>query len=157
MREGIESLGRVRLQGVALLVIAFLIGGLAGAVFERIRGRHEAPRMFDRSFGPLDRPGELPPFFSELGLSEQQETRIREILEKHRPMTDSILQQSMPHLRAVLDSTQSEIRQILSPEQRSQLDRRLPRREPPGQPGPRPPNGGGGNEPPPQPPPGPPR
>jgi len=133
MQEVIESLGRIRLQGITLLAVAFLVGGVVGVVFEKIRSEPGGRPVFGRMADLHGRLGELPPFLDELGLSEQQEARIREILEKRRPMTDSILQQTMPHLRAILDSTRNDIRKLLTPEQCVRLDRQLPRRDEAGQ------------------------
>lgn len=137
MRDGIESLGRVRLQGLALLIVALGVGLVAGMALERVRTFHRAP--------PRPRPMEptqagLPPDLARLDLTEDQRTQIQAIFEQARPLTDSILAEMLPRLRAVEDSTRSLIRAVLTVEQRRRYDE-IRRREPqpgergPGQPG----------------------
>lgn len=60
--------------------------------------------------------------FRELGLSPQQLAEIREIMDRRRSTTDSILGEMLPRLRAVTDSTRTEIRSILTAEQASLWD-----------------------------------
>jgi Spy/CpxP family protein refolding chaperone len=77
--------------------------------------------------------GELPPPFMRLGLSDEQRTEIAAIFQQGRPLTDSILQEVMPHLQAINDSIHGRIREILTPEQAAMLDEEYERRGmPPG-------------------------
>lgn len=130
MRDGIESLGRVRAKGIAILLLTFLVGGLAGAAFERARASRSTPEptapWWEARRG-AGRPGRLPPMFRELNLTDEQRARIREIMERGRPRTDEVLNEMLPRLRAVTDSIQGEIRSVLTPEQAAQLDSLLPR------------------------------
>ena len=71
------------------------------------------------------RAGTLPPFYERLGLSEQQRNQIQEIFDSSRRRTDSILQSTFPRIRAITDSVRAEIRNVLTEEQREQLDREL--------------------------------
>jgi len=145
MNSSLESLGRLRLQGILLLTGVFLIGALAGAAFERARVGHPFHE-------PLPPQGSgLPPGLRDaLGLTEDQETRIRVILETGRPRTDSVMNEFLPRLRAVTDSIRAEVRTLLTPEQQEIFDSRQPPLGPPphGMPPPRdapppPPPGGG--------------
>lgn len=120
MRDGVESLGRIKLQGLALLALAFLTGALAGAAGDRLLTRRITPERPGARWGA---PGMVPPFLERLDLSDEQRTRIREILEASRPVTDSILQQTMPRLRAITDSVRHEIQAVLTPAQRARLER----------------------------------
>ena len=124
MKEGFESLGRIRAQGVALLVVAFLAGGLAGFAAERLRAsRAEPPPRGARDGFMRGVPrGELPPMFERLNLTAEQETQIRSILDEARPQTEAILDEMKPRLRAVTDSSRARIRAVLTAEQAAQLD-----------------------------------
>ncbi|HXY32519.1 MAG TPA: hypothetical protein VEI06_17580 [Gemmatimonadaceae bacterium] len=127
--RALESLGRIRMQGLALLAIAFLVGAIAGGAIVHARQRRPPEgflgRRGDRGGFGGDRRGRggLPPMFDELGLSADQRTKIQAILDRRRPVTDSILRASLPRLRQVMDSTRGEIRALLTPEQRDKLDR----------------------------------
>ena len=128
MKKGIESLGRLRAQGLVLLGLAFVSGGFAGIAIEHARlasrARGEAPPV-PRSF---PRRGLLPPQLEHFDLSQEQRTEIEAILERTRPATDSILQGAMPRLGAIMEETREEIRQVLTPEQRRRLDAEMPPR-----------------------------
>ncbi len=119
--EGVESLGRIRLQGIALLVLAFLSGAVAGGAVERVRDRHP-PRGGRAELGFLKGPNGIPLAFEKLDLTPTQRRQIAEILERRRPAADSILRSSLPRLRVMMDSTRSEIRAVLTPAQRTKLD-----------------------------------
>jgi Spy/CpxP family protein refolding chaperone len=122
MKDGFESLGRIRAQGIALLLVTFVVGGLAGVAFERVRASRQAP--------PFEAPmGMRPPFedfmpgmFRELNLTAEQHRRVMTILRDSRPNTDSLLNAMLPRLRAVTDSVREEIRAVLTPEQAAVLD-----------------------------------
>jgi len=122
MREGMEALGRIRAQGIALLFITFLVGLLAGFAAERVRSARStldaAPQRLTR---PL-RPGHLPPMFHHLDLTPAQRERIVEIMEGGRPRTEAILSEMLPRLRAVTDSIHEEIRGVLTPDQVERWD-----------------------------------
>lgn len=125
MKEGLESLGRLRLTGVALIVAAFIVGGLAGAAVERVRASGaRRPPAFER-FRP--RPGMLPPYLERLDLTDDQRSEIREILERARPRTDTLLEETMPRIQAIMDSTHQAIRGVLTETQRERLDEAFPR------------------------------
>lgn len=130
MKEGVESLGRVRAKGIAILLLTFLVGGLAGAALERARASRGTPqpaaRWWEARPGPR-RPGGLPRMFRELNLTDEQRAQIHEIMEQAGPQTDEVLNELLPRLRAVTDSIHDEIRAVLTPEQAAKLDSLLPR------------------------------
>lgn len=123
MKHGVESLGRVRAQGIALLLITFVVGALAGISLERVRAARLSPPA-SAGIGMMQpqREGRLPMMFRRLDLSPEQRAQIARILEAGRPRTDAILNQMLPRLRAVTDSVQTEIRAVLTPEQIVRLD-----------------------------------
>jgi Spy/CpxP family protein refolding chaperone len=109
----------LKLQGLALLLVVFVVGLLGGMAVERVRMVRRAPPPPDRvGMGP----GIMPPMFERLGLTEDQRVRIREILEESRPVTDSVLRSSLPRLRAIRDSVRLEVRAVLTPEQQERFD-----------------------------------
>jgi len=121
MKDGFESLGRVRVQGLALLAIAFVAGILGGMALERIRATHFAAAPPAPVGWTLGRTG-LPLGLNQLDLTPDQEQRIRTILEARRPVTDSLVRRTMPRLAAIHDSVRAEIRAVLTPEQQQQFD-----------------------------------
>ena len=138
MKDGLESLGRVRAKGISLLLITFVAGSLAGVALERVMAARRAPEL-----GPgmgMMQPGMDVPFprmFRELDLTPEQMTEIREIMERSRPHTEEILQETLPRLRAVTDSVRGEIRAVLSAEQAAKMDSMMAQwgDRPPGFPG----------------------
>ena len=113
---------RLRIQGAVLIVLIFVVGVLAGGAVERVRASREKPMR------PFRQPGELPRPFARLGLTEEQRTEISEIFEAGRPRAESVMQELMPHLRAINDSIQAQIREVLTPEQAEILDEEFERR-----------------------------
>jgi Spy/CpxP family protein refolding chaperone len=133
MKDGFESLGRVRLQGIALLAIAFVVGALGGMAAERVRAArtgHPAPME------QMGMHGAFPRAFDELHLTPDQEERIQAIFRAHRPRTDSVLRASLPRLHAIQDSVRAQIRAVLTPDQQRQFDD-METRSPRGRRGPR--------------------
>ncbi len=122
MKEGFESLGRVRAQGTALLLVTFVVGALAGVALERVRASRLAPPP-ESPFGmrpPFD--DFMPGMFRELDLTSEQHQQIMQILRDSRPHTDSILGSMLPRLRAATDSVRLQILAVLTLEQAASLD-----------------------------------
>jgi hypothetical protein len=124
MNAPLESLGRVRLQGILLLAGVFVIGALAGAAVERAREARPGPPP------PRER-GAPEAWREQLRLTDEQDRRIHEILESNRPRADAVLDQFLPRLRAVTDSIRFEVRAVLTPEQQLEFDRMQPPLGPP--------------------------
>lgn len=140
MNAQLESLGRLRLQGILLLVVVFAIGALSGAAFERAARKHPGPP-------PGHRRGPPPDVRERLQLTAEQARRVEEILSRSRGRTEAILGEYLPRLRAVTDSVRAEVRALLTPAQQRILDEMEPELLPPpsgGAPplGRRPPRGG---------------
>jgi Spy/CpxP family protein refolding chaperone len=121
MTGGVESLGRIRLQGILLLAATFLAGGAAGVAGGRIWGAQRAGEVPPPP--PRLRPVGPPPAYERLGLSDDQRARITAILERTRPRTDSVMREVMPRLRAITDSAEAEINTVLTAEQRERFER----------------------------------
>jgi hypothetical protein len=82
-------------------------------------------------------PGPLPLW--ELELTPSQQNQAHQIMEKHRPELDLILREAFPKVREVNDKIESEVRGILTDQQKTKLDMLKARRPPPGHHGPPPP------------------
>src|SRR5580704_10493949 len=98
MKEGVESLGRVRAQAMVLLVIAFLAGAFVGGTIERVMFRPSrsiagGPRGGTRGGPAPDRgprpPGALPGWYEQLDLSTDQRSKIEGILSKRSDRVNS--------------------------------------------------------------------
>ncbi len=115
MKNGFESLGRIRAQGIALLLLTFIVGVLVGFAGERVRNARRTPPPFEPGQGISRqfREGRLPRMFQALRLTPEQRDQIAVIMENGRERTDAALDE----LRAVTDSIHQEIRAVLTPEQ----------------------------------------
>jgi Spy/CpxP family protein refolding chaperone len=124
MKESLESLGRIRTKGIALLVLTFVAGALAGVAVERLRSAQQAPELPppDITMMRPPREGNLPPVFRQLNLTPAQREQIIQILERGRPRTDGILREMLPRLRATTDSIHAEVRAVLTPAQLATWD-----------------------------------
>lgn len=113
---------RARLIGIALLVTTFLVGALGGAAVVRVLDAREpaAAGCAARDGGRDDRG---PDIFERLDLSAEQRVQIETILERRRSRMEAFWSEYRPQLRAMVDSTRAEIREVLTPEQRAEEDR----------------------------------
>ena len=117
---------RVWLLSTVVLVLTFVAGSLAGAAWERHHRtearRHEGGRggRGDRHFGEMLK--------ERYGLSDEQAARVEAIVQRRRPRVDSLMATVQPRVRAMFDSTNAEIRVLLTPEQRVKFDRDQERR-----------------------------
>ena len=116
--NGTVSPRRVWLLATVALLLTFVAGSLAGAAWERYHHspprRHEGPRG-QRHFGEMLK--------QRYGLSDEQARRVEAIVQKRRPRVDSLMAMVQPQVRAAFDSTNAEIRVLLTPEQRVKFDR----------------------------------
>ncbi|MBI4538981.1 MAG: hypothetical protein HY704_05655 [Gemmatimonadetes bacterium] len=139
MSFGLEPRTRERIIAVALLVSIFMAGVLTALVVGELMGRSRPPAPAFAGGPPFRGPGMGPPsgrpgrmggplgltemLAERLDLGDEQERKLEAILERRRAVSDSILEQMRPRLQAQLDSTRTEIREILTPEQREEFDR----------------------------------
>jgi hypothetical protein len=131
--SGPLSLGRVRARGLAVIGLVFLSGALLGAAIDRlVRGRPHPPSSAEltaSAFVPTEdvvanmkmAGTGIPVVYEALQLTPDQRERIRAIMNAMRPATDSLLQESWPRLRTLLDSLQRGVEQVLTAEQRARL------------------------------------
>jgi Spy/CpxP family protein refolding chaperone len=126
---------RARLLAAAVLVTTLVAGGLAGAAIERMRAQDSGARPFPREPRGGGRGDSQAEFwrrsdYGKLGLSEEQIQRMNVVLERQREQLDAFWRTARPQMDSVVTQTRAEIRAILTPEQRTELDRiRAERRE----------------------------
>ncbi len=126
MTPGPKTLTQIRLQSIAVILGIFVVGGLVGMTVERARSTGDGPRARwerrgDRGDrGPREREG-LPPPFASLDLTEEQQQQINEIMEGRRSRIDDILAETLPRLRAERDSVRVLVEDILTEEQRAEM------------------------------------
>jgi hypothetical protein len=121
MTDGLEYLGRARMQGLTLLLVAFLVGALAGAAGDRMLSRPRPRPPEPRSEESQGRP-RLPRVLEDMELTVLQRATIDSILASGRPRNEAVMNQVLPRLRAISDSLQQAIRAVLTPPQAARFD-----------------------------------
>jgi hypothetical protein len=135
MKEGVESLGRVRAQAMVLLVIAFLAGAFVGGTIERVMARPSRSGSggarggytgYTRGGPPPDRgarqPGALPGYYESLGLTADQRAKIEAILKKRSARVDSATKIACVVIGPARDSSLKEADAVLTADQRARRD-----------------------------------
>jgi Spy/CpxP family protein refolding chaperone len=111
---------RTRLTGMALLIVTFVAGMLAGTAFSRVLSAREPDAQAQAACDAGKRgPHSL---FDQLDLSPVQRARIDSIMARRRGRTDALWQQDGARIRAAVDSTRAEIRTVLTPAQAAEYD-----------------------------------
>lgn len=129
MKEGVESLGQVRMQALVLLAIAFLGGAFVGGTLERVmfRPSHAAgsrggPRGgLSQPRAPRP-PGALPSYYDSLNLTADQHAKIEAILSKRTDRLNAAVETACAVIRPMRDSTRSEADAVLTDGQRAKRD-----------------------------------
>ena len=101
-----------RVRGLALLVLVFAVGGIAGFSLGR------SPRMAAAPTNPMEPHVFVQRLDAELGLDTAQRDSIVAILTRRQEAVDSAWRQLRPSVRATIDSAQREIVNVLRPDQR---------------------------------------
>jgi Spy/CpxP family protein refolding chaperone len=103
-----------RLRGliISLLVLTFIAGASAGIAGDRLIAPQKHVRVMVDMSGVFDR----------LGLTAEQRRQADSIVERSAPRAEAIMIETAERLRSVADSVDSELREILTPEQRARLD-----------------------------------
>ena len=115
---------RGRIAVGLLLLMVFAAGMITEAWVWRLRTQrthaHMTPGSGRAPFGAeRDRH-----FGEDLGLDSAQRTRVDSIFAKRRVEIDSFWKGPGKSLRAIMDSTREDVRNVLTPEQRVRFDRR---------------------------------
>jgi len=118
-----NSVWRGRIAVGLLLLMVFAAGMITEAWVRRFHMSRMHPGMA---------PGGRPPFGAErdrhfgedLGLDSAQRAHVDSIFAKRRVEIDSFWKGPGKSLRAIMDSTRQDVRNILTPEQRARFDKR---------------------------------
>lgn len=116
-----------RLLGTALLMVTFAAGALAGAAGERVLRADGAPAQPHSARELRGGPGPRrllldEKFAAELGLTAQQKTQIKAILDNRDVQAKQVWTELEPRLKAVGDSTRAEIKKVLTADQVTKLE-----------------------------------
>ncbi|MEZ4232853.1 MAG: periplasmic heavy metal sensor [Polyangiaceae bacterium] len=136
----------VRLVTAILLVVTFAAGTLTGVgITVWLKpGHHGHPPP--PKFGPLP--------LEDLDLTQEQQTKVKAIFDRHRPEIEAAVRETFPKVQAINEQTEREVKEILTDTQKQRFDelkkRRKHRPRPPGEPwmGPGGPGGPGAPPPP---------
>ncbi|HSB55833.1 MAG TPA: hypothetical protein VLD58_15835 [Gemmatimonadales bacterium] len=112
---------RLRARGLALLLAMFLAGAMAGAATDRYILKRDRP-LLERESGLRRRgpdAGEIPARLRQLGLTPEQERRIRAVFARWQPRADSIMRDVLPQVRAIEHGMFQEMVCVLTPAQDS--------------------------------------
>jgi Spy/CpxP family protein refolding chaperone len=114
---------RSRLVGLALLVMTFLVGGLAGAAFTQVlNAREPAPaEATTQTCGAHGRHRETA-LIEQLDLTPEQRTRVDSILERRRSEAHAFWESEGKRLQTIVDSTRLEVSAVLTPQQQARYD-----------------------------------
>jgi Spy/CpxP family protein refolding chaperone len=112
---------RVWLLAAVVVLLTFVAGTLAGAAWERW---HHAQVRRDST--REQRLGDM--LKHRYDLSGAQQAQVEAIMRRRRPRVDSLVALVQPRIRSAFDSTNAEIRMVLTPGQRVKFDRDLERR-----------------------------
>jgi Spy/CpxP family protein refolding chaperone len=112
-----NSRGNVKLQVWGLIVLVFVLGGVAGASLDRILFRSNTGRSgAGRPGGPR---GGMDAMIKDLNLTDDQAKTIRAIFEERRKAFDL---GDCPGFKEAREKTRNLIREALTPEQQKRFD-----------------------------------
>jgi hypothetical protein len=103
----------VRAVVISLLLLAFVTGASAGVAGDRLL----TPQLRLRIVAP-----DMSTVFDRLRLSPEQRRQAESIAARSAPRSHAIMLETAERLRAVADSVDTELRAILTPDQRRTLD-----------------------------------
>jgi Spy/CpxP family protein refolding chaperone len=113
---------RERWLSVVALIVAFTLGGVAGAFGMRA---HVFRGFADRMHGPPGRARmefRLEAMSRELDLSQEQRDKVRKVFESHEQERRALFDRCAPEQRALTEKINAEVRALLSPEQQKKHD-----------------------------------
>jgi Spy/CpxP family protein refolding chaperone len=141
--------GREALRAALVLLLALLVGGVAGIALDRLLllphlfmggpGWHEGPPRGGGGRPRHDR-GFRDRFAREVGLTPEQQTRIDSIMDREGRELRAIRSKSQPELDSIVTRTRRQLDSVLTPEQRTKAET-LRKRYPPPRGGPGGPGG----------------
>jgi len=112
---------RPRVVAAALLLLTFLVGGLAGMATEEALGID----WFD--FLDADSRSEERGMLADLGLSDAQRASVDEILERRAARLEAYWESRLPEMRTLVAESYDQIRAVLDEPPRDRFDARIRR------------------------------
>ncbi|MEO7457338.1 MAG: hypothetical protein ABIY52_13830 [Gemmatimonadaceae bacterium] len=106
---------RARVMGVGIVIVAFVVGGMFGAVVAR-RTTPAGVRL------TLTTTTEIPRELERLDLSDEQRVAVQAILRAGHERVVAVIDEFDPRMRAAVESVDEDIRGVLTPEQRASFD-----------------------------------
>lgn len=125
---------RARLIGSALLILMFVVGGLAGAAVSRVLSADDAKEQLSgkpRERGSRGGPRRLledTTFAREIGLTTAQRAEIKTILDRRDDEAKKMWSEFEPRLKSFGQEVHEEVSAVLTPEQRTRLDAAIAQR-----------------------------
>ena len=122
--------GSTRLKIWLVLLVVFALGCVTGAFFDsayRLQARGDGGRHNQRGQRGQDHMFER--MKSDLGLSEQQATEIRAILDETRNGFRTLRAEVRPRYDALRQNSRTRIRALLTPEQQKKFDAKAAERD----------------------------
>jgi Spy/CpxP family protein refolding chaperone len=119
-----------RLIGTGLLIMTFIAGGLAGAAVIHVVNA-ERPHALRNDSPMRGGPRRLlldEQFSKELGLTADQRTRIKDILDRRDAQAKQLWQSVEPRLHEFGKQVHDEIQKVLTPDQQKKLDAAIEQR-----------------------------
>ena len=110
------------------IAVGFLLGALVGG----IAGNQSCAPPFHRPWSGAREHTQakmLAKFNAKLNLSSEQQQKVSVILQQKRGRIDALRGEMRPKFEEIRNSTRSEIRQILTPEQQAKFDAMIAERE----------------------------
>lgn len=121
--------GKSKARALALLLGAFLLGGVAGATLDRSFARVSTPETSEGRRGDdrTRRESYLDWLSAELALSHDQRQRVAAILEGHREEVASLWRETRPAFEELQTRLRAEVREVLSEDQQTAYEALLAR------------------------------
>jgi len=116
--------GKSKSRALALLLGAFLLGGVTGALLDRSMTAGAAPEASRARRGDERdrRESYLDWLAAELALSEQQRAQLAEILERNRAQVASLWEKTRPAFEELKTRLRAEVRAVLNADQQVAYD-----------------------------------
>jgi Spy/CpxP family protein refolding chaperone len=132
MTLDLDSRDRSRFLAIAVLLAVLAAGLFAGAALTLVfgsRGSHvQHERRLVRGPGGPPMPGDHEgvvfmrrPFGEELDLEPEQRERVERLMEEQRRKAEQLMADMEPRMKALMDSTNAAIEEVLTPEQRERF------------------------------------
>lgn len=123
------AMARSRWIAVLVLGATFIAGATLGAASSRLLAENNRDeRAASGEQQRTQRRGRTS-IFDQIDLSAEQKAAVDSIMENRRREMDAFWKQHNPEVRAIIDSTRTEIDRVLTPEQRQKFEEFRKRRE----------------------------